>query len=205
MNRPVIVLGGGGHARVLIDALRLSKNQILGVTDFRPSSVNPQKVGVKILGDDGAILSFRPAKVSLVNGLGSTGSTAARMALFEKFKVKGYRFISVIHPSAVIAKDAVLGEGVQIMAGAVIQTGVVIGNNAIINTRASVDHDCHIGSHVHIAPGAVLSGGVEIGDGSHVGVGAIIVQNVKLPAHSFVKAASLVTRKHRSVKKKRSS
>lgn len=195
MNRPVIVLGGGGHARVLIDALRLSKNQILGVTDFRPSSVNPQKVGVKILGDDGAVFSFSPAKVSLANGLGSTGSTAARMALFEKFKVKGYRFISVIHPSAVIAKDAVLGEGVQIMAGAVIQTGVVIGDNAIINTRASVDHDCYIGSHVHIAPGAVLSGGVEIGDGSHIGTGAVIVQNVVLPGGSFIKAASLVTRK----------
>ena len=152
MKLPVIVLGAGGHARVLLDALRLSKLRVLGVTDARPHHVDKNKLNALVLGDDRAVLSYDPKKVLLVNGLGSIGVTQKRAELFEKFKAKGFLFLNVNHPSAVIAKDVVLGEGVQIMAGAVIQTGVVIGDNAIINTRASVDHDCHIGSHVHIAP-----------------------------------------------------
>lgn len=195
MKLPVIVLGAGGHARVLLDTLRLNKVKVIGVTDAQPSRVDRKKLREKVLGNDKAVLSYSSKKVLLVNGLGSTGVPLKREQLFEKFKTQGYRFSSVIHPSAVIAQDVVLGEGVQIMAGAVIQTGTRIGDDALVNTRASVDHDCHIGSHVHLAPGVVLSGGVEIGSGSHIGTGAVIVQNVALPRNSFVKAASLVTRK----------
>jgi len=196
MKKPVIVLGGGGHAKVLIDALRLSGVKVLGYTDR--SKEAGHALGVPFLGGDERVLDFSPKKVLLVNGVGSVESTKKRRDLFRSFKDKGYQFASVIHRSAVLAKTVKLGEGVQVMAGAVIQTGTVIGDNAIINTKASVDHDCRIGVHVHIAPGVVLSGGVKIGFGSHIGVGAIIVQNVVVGNRSFVKAASLVTRTYRS-------
>jgi UDP-perosamine 4-acetyltransferase len=205
MKLPVIVLGAGGHGRVLLEALRLSREKVIGVTDAQPSHVDKKKLRVPVLGNDKAVLSYSPKKVFLANGLGSTGVTPKRAELFRKFKAKGYRFINVIHPSAVISKDVVLGEGTQVMAGAVIQTGAMVGENTIINTRASIDHDCEIGSHVHIAPGVVLSGGVKVGDGSHLGTGAVIVQNVVLPESSFVKAASLVTQKHLSSKRRRNS
>lgn len=201
MSLPVIVLGAGGHARVLLDALKLRKKKILGVTDMRPSQVDKKRTRAELLGTDNAVFSYDPKRVLLVNGLGSVGVPSARAELYRKFAKRGYRFLQLVHPSAVIAPDVVLGEGVQVMAGAVVQTGTVIGDNVIINTKASVDHDCRIGSHVHIAPGVVLSGGVTIGDKSHIGTGAVIVQAVSLPARTFVKAATLVTPKRGAVKR----
>lgn len=192
MNFPVIVLGAGGHARVLLDALRLCKVKVLGVTDVVPSCAEKAKLRVPFLGNDTAVLSRSPKKVLLVNGLGSIGRPDKRAQLFKKFKAKGYRFAIVIHPTAILAGGVVLGEGAQIMAGVVIQTGSSVGENTIINTRASIDHDCLIGAHVHIAPGVVLSGGVTVGDQTHIGTGAVVVQGRKIGRGCFIKAQTLV-------------
>lgn len=192
MRASVIVLGGGGHARVLLDILALRSVKILGVTDLHPEKVDRVKINAPILGNDDVILNYRPDEIFLVNGLGQIKVDGKRRELFETFKGKGYKFLTLIHPSAVIAKDAEIGEGAQIMAGAVIQTGCCIGANAIINTRASVDHDCDIGAHVHLAPGVILSGEVTIGSNSHLGPGAVVIQGIRVGAECFVKAKSLV-------------
>ena len=191
MNRPVIVIGAGGHAKVLIDAIKLSAIRIIGVTDLLDTKLE----GVKYLGTDQGIFNYKPDQILLVNGVGSVGVSAKRKNLFDQFKEKGYSFANVIHPSAVIGSRVELGEGVQIMAGAIIQTGAVIGRNTIINTRASVDHDAQIGDHVHIAPGAVLCGGVSVEEGAFIGAGATITQGTKIQKETLVKAGSLVTAK----------
>ena len=192
MKKPVILLGAGGHARVLLDVLRLQGIKILGLTDANPSKADKTELKIPVLGDDEAILNYRPEEVFLVNGIGSTDVDSKRAELFKRFKTKSYTFVSVVHPSAIIARDVVLGEGVQIMAGAVIQTGARIGDNTIINTRAAIDHDCEIGSSVHIAPGVTLSGGITVGDGTHIGTGAVIVQNRRIGRNCFVKAQALI-------------
>lgn len=197
MKLPVIVIGAGGHARVLLDALKLNKVNVIGVTDAQPSDVDKSKSKVPVIGKDEAVLSYSPQKVLLVNGLGSITVSPKRAEIFKHFKHLGYRFVNVIHPSAVIAKDVQLGEGIQIMAGSVIQTGCKIGNNTIINTRVSIDHDCDIGSHVHIAPGAVLSGGVSIGEGCHLGPCSVVIQGISIAPRSFIRAQLLV---HRHIK-----
>lgn len=189
MKRPVILLGCGGHARVLNDVLGLRGVKVLGATDASPEKAHGE---IFILGKDEAVLKHDPAKIFLVNALGSVGVSPQRRKLFEFFKKKGYTFSEVVHPSAVVAKDARLGEGVQLMAGAVVQPGCRLGDNVLVNTGACVDHDCRIGSHVHLAPGVVLSGGVAVGEGSHVGTGAVIVQGVRLGPGVFIKANSLV-------------
>lgn len=191
---PIIVLGAGGHARVLIDALLASSAVIAGIVDPDPSLVGTTILGVKVLGGDGIVDGFPPAGVWLVNGLGSVGVPVKRQALFARFKLAGYSFATVVHPSAVIAADVELGEGVQVMAGAVIQTGCRIGSNCIINTRASVDHDCIIGDHVHIAPGVTMSGGVQAGRGSHIGTGVTIIQGASIGSDCLVAAGAVVTR-----------
>ena len=122
--------------------------------------------------------------MELVNGLGSVGNTELRAGIYYKFKKLGYSFCQVIHPTAILAKDCILGEGVQVMAGVVVNTGTRIAADSIINTGAVVDHDCVIGSHVHIAPGATLSGGVHVGDGSHIGTGATVIQGVSIGSRS---------------------
>ncbi|QPJ64079.1 MAG: acetyltransferase [Candidatus Nitrohelix vancouverensis] len=188
---PVIILGAGGHARVLADALKVMGLSIKGVTDAVPVKGLP---GVPLLGDDSILDSISPDDIVLVNGLGSIARPALRRRLFEKFKARGFTFQDVVHPSAMIAEDVRLGEGVQVMAGAVIQTGSVISDNAIINTGALVDHDCEIGAHTHLAPGVTLSGRVTIGEESHVGVAASVIQSIRIGSRALIGAGSVVVR-----------
>lgn len=192
MNVPIIVLGAGGHAKVLIEALLQSGAVIAGVVDPDPSLSGTSVLGVPLLGGDDVVNEFPTADIQLVNGLGSVGHPIRRQHLFEKFKGMGYTFASVTHPASVIASDVVLGEGAQIMAGAVIQPGSRIGVNSIINTCASADHDCMIGDHVHIAPGVTLSGGVTVGQASHVGTGATVIQGIVIGCQCLVAAGAVV-------------
>lgn len=117
------------------------------------------------------------------------GDNAARKHEAERHQ--HWAFAIVRHPSAIIARDAVIGIGSVIMAGAVIQPGVVIGKHCIVNTGATVDHDCVLGDYVHVAPGAHLCGHVEIGEGTLIGVGVGIAPLCKVPAWSIVKARKL--------------
>lgn len=192
MNLPVIILGAGGHAKVLIDALLASSAVIAGIVDSDLTLTGNTVLGVPVLGGDDVVGAFLPAEIRLVNGLGSVGLPVKRRQLFERFKDRGYTFATVLHPSAVVASDVLLGEGAQVMAGAVIQPGCRIGINSIVNTRASVDHDGMIGDHVHIAPGVTLSGGVKIGAGSHLGTGTVVIQGIAIGEMSLVGAGSLV-------------
>jgi UDP-perosamine 4-acetyltransferase len=194
MSLPVLVLGGGGHAKVLIEALRAMSVAVTGIADPDPELHGVTILGVTVLGGDEVVCGFTPYEILLVNALGSVGLPVARQKSFEYFKREGYVFATVIHPAAVIASDVELGEGVQVMAGAIIQPGSRVGCNVIINTSASVDHDCVIGDHVHLAPGVTLSGGVEIGEGTHVGTAAVVIQGIHLGSHCLVAAGSVVVR-----------
>lgn len=191
---PVILLGAGGHAKVLIDALKLQSVEILGIVDVDTDKKGQELMGVKVMGGDEEVMKYSPQQIRLVNGIGSVRVSPLRRRIFELFKSKGYEFENVIHPASTIACDVELLEGVQIMAGAVIQTGCRLGSNSIINTHASVDHDCRLGNHTHISPGAVLSGGVVVGEGAHIGTGAVVIQGVQIGANSLVAAGAVVTR-----------
>lgn len=194
MNYPVIILGAGGHAKVLIDALRLQSIEPFGITDADPGKKGQVLFDVPVLGGDEEIIKYARETVRLVNGVGSVSVNPRRGQLFEQFKNKGYIFASIIHPSAIIAADVILSEGMQVMAGAIIQAGCHIGVNAIINTSSVVDHDCHIGDHAHISPSATLSGGVRVGENAHIGAGATIIQGIQIGRNSLVAAGAVVIR-----------
>ena len=194
MSRPVIVIGSGGHAKVVIAALQRSGAEILGITDPDRRRAHVRVMDVPVLGDDRVLEGYEADAVVLVNGVGCAGSSAPRRRVFEDLRGKGFRFEVVIHPAAVVAADSEFGEGAQVMAGAVIQPGCRIGANAIVNTGAGIDHDCAIGDHAHIAPGAVLCGGVRVGAEAHVGAGATVIQNVTIPPGGLVRAGSVMTR-----------
>jgi sugar O-acyltransferase (sialic acid O-acetyltransferase NeuD family) len=184
---PVIVLGSGGHAKVLIDILRTQSYEIIGITVPKESLAEETFQGIKIIGSDEEILKYATNDIRLVNGLGSIEKTDKRRKLFEYFKRKGFSFANVIHSTAIIANEVELGEGTQVMAGAIIQTGSQISSNCIVNTKASIDHDCHVGAHVHLAPGVTLSGDVKVDEGVHIGTGATVIQgrclNERLEEH----------------------
>jgi len=194
VSLPLIVLGAGGHAAVLIDALQRCGAEILGIAGPGLAAGSKGPLGVPILGGDDDVLERDPGSIRLVNGLGSTRLPEARQSLYQRFKAGGYSFETVVHPSAVVARDVILGEGTQVMAGAVIQTGTILGANVIVNTRVSVDHDCRIGDGVHLAPGVTLSGLVTIGRASHLGTGSVVIHQITIGAGCLIAAGATVYR-----------
>ena len=192
MNKPLIVIGAGGHAKVLMHILLLQKSVILGLADADANRLGQEILGVKINGNDDWVFGHDPKTVELVNGVGSIDQPRVRQSIFEKFKSKGYNFAQVIHPSVIQAAEIDLGEGVQIMAGAILQPSVRIGLNTLVNTGAIVDHDCQIGNHCHLAPGVTLSGSISVGFGTHIGTGASIIQGVRIGQNCVIGAGALV-------------
>ena len=193
MPKRALLLGGGGHARVLLELAQLCEMQVEGFVSRDTDGSDPTRWGVPWLGGDDAVLGYGPEEFQLINGVGSTGDPTLRRTLYESFVRKGYRFPSLVHPSSVVAADVHLGAGAQVMAGAVIQPGARVGENSIVNTCASIDHDCEVGKHVHIAPGAVLCGEVVADDEAHIGASATILGGVRIGARSLVAAGAVVT------------
>lgn len=181
MNKiTVFMIGAGGHAKVLLDCLKLNEQvTVLGMLDLH---------------HEDEIKKYSPSEIKLINGVGSIGVTDKRKNIFAKFKAAGFHFLNVMHPTAYVGQDVVLGEGVQVITRSTIQPGCRIGNNVIINTHAAIDHDCKIGDHVHLAPGVICSGGVTIGSGTHVGSGAIILQGIQIGDNCLIAAGAVVTR-----------
>ena len=197
-KRPVIIIGAGGHARVLLDTLINTSYIVIGLTDLHPQNAQAPHVffNIPLIGSDEIILNYPPDAIYLINGLGMIPGPQfnRRMLVYQRFTACGYTFPVIVHPSSVLAGNVTLKDGVQIMAGSVIQTGAVIGENTIVNTRVTIDHDTVIGSHVHLAPGTTISGSVSIGSHAFVGAGSTIIQGIKVAANCIVGAGSVVTR-----------
>ncbi|MFW5837491.1 MAG: acetyltransferase [Desulfovibrionaceae bacterium] len=194
MSKPHIVIGAGGHAKVLVDAMLLAGMEVLGLLDRDPGQAPKDVLGVPVLGDESLLQDHPPEDVDLVNAVGSVKTMNARREVFERLCGQGYEFAVIRHPGAVVSPHAKLLEGAQVLAGAVVGPGATIGENAIVNTGAVVDHDCDVGAHCHIAPGATLSGGVVVGEESHVGVGASVIQGVRLGRSCLAAAGAVVVR-----------
>jgi UDP-perosamine 4-acetyltransferase len=187
---PVIVVGAGGHGKVVVSVLLALGAKVEGIVDADRAKHGGKVLGVPVIGGDDTLPD--PKSVILANGIGSVDVPTSRREIYDRLVKRGYSFRSLVHPSAIVAKDVTLGDGAQIMAGAVLQPSVRIGANAIVNTRASIDHDCIIGDHVHIAPGATLSGNVTVGPETHVGAGATVVQGASIGSACLIRAGSLV-------------
>lgn len=183
MNRErVIVIGAGGHACVVADALLAAGVDVIGFTDADARRHGSEVCGRPVLGGDAALARHDRSDVQLANGLGSLGNDPAplRRRVQQALEADGWHFCSVVHPTATVSPFAQLGAGVQILAGAIVQPRARLCDGAIVNTRAVVEHDVHIGAWTHVAPGAVVCGDAVIGACSHVGAGAVVRQGVSL-------------------------
>ncbi|GAB3414969.1 acetyltransferase [Massilia agilis] len=191
--RPLVLLGGGGHGKVLLALAQAAALPVAGVCDPALAAGGIREwFGVPVLGADDALDRLDPGAVSLVNGVGQLPRSSLREQVFAAARAKGFGFPPLVHPMAWVAPGVVLEEGAQVMAGAIVQPGARLGANTVVNTRASVDHDCAVGAHVHIAPGAVLCGGVHVGDHAFVGAGATLIQGVRIGVRAVIGAGALV-------------
>lgn len=206
MTVPLVVIGFGGHGRVVVSALTAAGHRIIAVTDLHPHLVTCASKNIEVITDEMLRERFRPQDVMLVLGLGSVKPTTEQgltRQTVKSFQDLGYRFIGFQHPAAWVASDAIVSPTAQIHAGVIVQPGARVGDFSILNTRASVDHDCQIGSFCHIGPGSTLSGNVFVGNGSHLGTGCNVIQGIQIGESSFVAAGATVVRdvpNHESVK-----
>ncbi len=194
MMTKVIGLGAGGHARVVIDILRLLGNyDLAGLLDSRQELKGTQILGVPVLGDDSLLpgLYNKGIRHAFI-GLGATSDLRPRIRLYEMTRQHGFQIVPAIHPRAVVAASAEIGHGPTVMAGAVINAAARLGDDVIVNTGAIVEHDCIIGNHVHIATGARLSGAVQIGAGTHIGLGASVREGIHIGQYAVVGAGAVV-------------
>ena len=192
MSFPCVVLGGGGHAQVVIDCL-LSSEDATPVAVLDPHCSAADVLGVPVEGGDEQLSELVASGVDgFVVGVGHVGDPGLRRRLFELGRAHGLFPVTLIHPSASVSPFAVLDDGAQVMAGAVVHPGAVIGENALINTRAVVEHDCEVGDHAHVASGAVLAGNVRVGEGGLVGAGATVIQGVRIGEGAVVGAGAVV-------------
>jgi UDP-perosamine 4-acetyltransferase len=193
---PVVGLGAGGHAKVVIEILQLgTEYQVIGLLDPRAELHGKTILGVPVLGDDDLLPRLISEKIEyFFVGLGSASDLKPRRSLYETALKKGMKPVTAIHPSAIISASAILGTGAMIMAAAVLCASAELGENVIVNTSAVVEHDCLVGNHVHIATGALLAGGVMIGDGVHIGAGAVVRQYLRVGAGAVIGAGAVVVK-----------
>jgi UDP-perosamine 4-acetyltransferase len=167
----VVVIGGGGHAKVVLDVLLAAGWPVAGYTDPAPAA--GAHIGdIPCRGDDDALPQLHGEGLSWA--IVALGDNALRARMAERARTLGFALATAVHPSAQVSPQASLGAGVVVMPCAVVNAGSTLGDNTILNTSASVDHDCAIGRSVHIAPGARLAGYVTVEDGALVGVGAVV-------------------------------
>ena len=188
------MLGGGGHASVLVDILKQKNRSIIGIVC--PEVVMQREIlaGFAHYQSDNDILKFVSSDVFLINGIGSLPGEQLRKIIFLRCVKLGYQFETVISSHAIVSPHAELGEGVQIMPGAIVQVGAKIGDNTIINSGSIIEHDCVIGRHNHIAPGSTLSGQVTTADQVYIGTGAKVINNLDIGLNSVIAAGAIVTK-----------
>lgn len=174
MTDSLLVLGCGGHGRVVADvafACGYGRIAFLDDTPEAPEAPFPLLGPMAMLEE---LAQDWPAAIAAV------GHNAKRLELFRRLRAAGYETPCIVHPSAVVSTGAHLGAGVFIAPGAIINTGARIADAAIVNTGARVDHDCLIGISSHIAPGATLSGGVTVGERAWLGTGCSVRQGISI-------------------------
>jgi sugar O-acyltransferase (sialic acid O-acetyltransferase NeuD family) len=196
MRRPVLVLGAGGHAAVVADALLAADTEILGFTDREAGLHGTHVCGFPVLGDDGVLSQHARETVLLANGIGTTGTAGehARRTLQERLGHDGWEFVTVRHPTAVVSRFAIIDAGVQLLAGCVVQVGAKVGVGAIVNTSAVIEHGATIGAWTHVAPGAIVCGDVSVGVGCLIGAGAVLRQGLVVGDACVIGAGAVVIR-----------
>lgn len=191
-----VVIGGGGHARVLIDAIKAAHPHAnLAVVDADASRAGSSLLGVPIVGNDDILAELvRNGTRQFVIGVAGVRDNGPRARLFERARELGLEPITVIHPGASVSQYATVGAGCQIFAGAIVNACATLGVNVVVNTGAIVEHDCIVDDHAHVATGARLAGAVHVEALAHIGAGSVVRQLLRVGRAAVVGAGAAVVK-----------
>ena len=190
MNKRILLIGGGGHCKSVLDSLlELNEYAEIGIVD-KKENLGKSVMGVPVVGcDDDLPALFRDGyRYAFV----TVGNPTLRIKLFNLLREIGYEIPVIIDDSAKVSKHAIIEQGVFVGKKSIINAGAIIQKGAIINSGSIVEHDCQIGTFSHIAPGAVLGGEVVAGENSHVGSNATVKQQIHIGSYSIFGMGSVV-------------
>jgi sugar O-acyltransferase (sialic acid O-acetyltransferase NeuD family) len=186
----IVVVGGGGHARVVISILRkLSHYRIIGYSDLKD---NGTLLGTPYLGSDEALTSLAQKELEAVLAVGQVGLGTSRFGLWKRLQSLSLSFPFVVSPDAIVNEGVRGDDGAIVMDGAIINSGATIGRGAIVNTHSTIEHDVVLEDWVHVAPGATVCGGVTVGRYSMIGAGATVIEGLAIAEHCLVGAGATV-------------
>jgi len=190
--RPLVLVGGGDHARVVAEAVlsRPDLYDLVGFVDPQPCDETVRRLGLARLGGDDALASVPAARAIL--GVGAVGGPGGRPAIVARLSGMVAAWEAVVHARASVSSTAAVGEGTVVMAGAVVNTGARIGNHCVINTGAVIEHDVVIGDHTLVGPAVAIGGGTRIGARTYVGLGARVRDHVTIGAGCLVAMGAVV-------------
>lgn len=191
-----LILGAGGHGKVVAEALSLSGRAArIAFVDPDAGLAGKSILESPVAGDDSFLERARDEGFGhFVCGLGGTRDNEARRTLFDKGMGVGLEPLVVLHPAATVSAHAELGDGSVALAGAVINPDARLGRNCIVNSLGLVEHDCRLGDHVHVAPGARVLGGAVVAEMAYIGAGAVIKQGLTVGRGAVIGAGAVVLR-----------
>ena len=187
MRKRIVIVGAGGHGKVIADIAKQNKyDHILFLDDDEEVTHCGEHpvVGKTDMYDHYLDCDFIVA----------IGNGAIREKIQSKLRNNGIHIVSLIHPKAVVAEDVKIGMGTVVMAGAIVNSGTVIGEGCIINTASSVDHDNRIDNFAHISVGSHLAGTVHVGQSTMIGAGAVVSNNVNICGNCMIGAGAAVVK-----------
>jgi sugar O-acyltransferase (sialic acid O-acetyltransferase NeuD family) len=186
-----VLIGAGGHAKVILDILEENKETVIGLIDDNP--LLQELRGYPILGS----INYVPHLLERYKGnlkfIVSIGDNRVREKISARLNCLKVTFGKAIHPSAVVSPNAFIGEGTVVMPNAVINSSAYVGKHVIINSGAIIEHDCVVEDYAHVSPGVNLAGNVQIGRLSHIGIGSNIIPNIVIGGNSIIGAGAVVT------------
>jgi acetyltransferase EpsM len=193
--RELIVVGGGEHARVVIEAARSRPDlwTVTGFVDPQPCPETAERLDLPRIGDDGRGFEIaRTAGVSFVLGVGAVGVSTRRQEIVKRYASHTARWAAVAHAQAWVSPTARVAPGAVVMAGAMVNAGARLGEHAVVNTGSVVEHDVVIGPFAQVAPGAAVGGGTVVEDGSYLGLGCRVRDHVHLGSGVMVGMGAVV-------------
>lgn len=188
----IILIGGGGHCKSVIDVIEQEKKyKIYGIVD-KHEFLGSEILGYKVIGNDSDLeVLVKKFKYALIT-VGQIKSAKPRVNLYKQAKKVGFILPSIISPNSYVSKHSKIGEGTVIMHHAIINANSFIGDNCIVNSKALIEHDCLILNHCHISTNTSINGGVKIGSECFIGSNVITKDNIHIKEKSFIKAGTLV-------------
>ncbi|HIP43950.1 MAG TPA: acetyltransferase [Sulfurospirillum arcachonense] len=188
----IILIGGGGHCKSVIDVLEQEgRFKIAGIID-KPELLGNKILNYKVIGSDDDLKKLAKQYKNAIVTVGQTVSSDIRVKLFTLAKEAGFVFPTIISPRAYVSKYANINEGTVVMHDTLINAAALVGKNCIINSKAIIEHDATIEDNCHISTGTIINGTVQVGQGSFIGSSATTKEAIIIKKNSFVKAGSII-------------